>query len=80
MEKAEGIKCPECGHRISEVIDSRSHPDGLYIRRRRSCQKCKAKHTTYETSSNINLVSFNKNKVFKEFQKLLRDAIAEQRG
>jgi transcriptional repressor NrdR len=38
--------CPKCKNSESQVIDSREVQDG--IRRRRECQGCKARYTTYE--------------------------------
>jgi transcriptional regulator NrdR family protein len=43
------LTCPACGARGSEVVDSRAHPDGSGIRRRRKCLHCRERYTTYET-------------------------------
>ena len=40
--------CPFCGHGNSKVIDSRDTNDGKAIRRRRECEKCQARFSTYE--------------------------------
>lgn len=40
--------CPACGHQSSKVVDSRPGPDGLEIRRRRECESCQLRFTTYE--------------------------------
>lgn len=42
------MKCPFCGHNEEKVIDSREAPDGLSIRRRRECDACHRRYTTYE--------------------------------
>ena len=43
------MKCPFCGaNNEDKVIDSREHPDGSTIRRRRECGKCQRRYTTYE--------------------------------
>ncbi|MCL5277457.1 MAG: transcriptional regulator NrdR [Deltaproteobacteria bacterium] len=42
------MKCPECGYIDTSVIDSRIAREGLAIRRRRECPKCKKRFTTYE--------------------------------
>lgn len=42
--------CPECGSEKTRVTDSRSCSDGS-IRRRRQCDKCKSRFTTYERVS-----------------------------
>lgn len=42
------MRCPECGHDDSRVIDSRPVERGAAIRRRRVCEVCEARFTTYE--------------------------------
>lgn len=42
------MRCPKCGTDSDKVIDSRSARDGLAIRRRRACQACGHRFTTYE--------------------------------
>ncbi len=42
------MKCPACGCEDLRVIDSRPS-DGNTIRRRRECESCKARYTTFET-------------------------------
>ncbi|MGB1882766.1 MAG: transcriptional regulator NrdR [Gammaproteobacteria bacterium] len=44
------MHCPFCDHQDTRVIDSRLLGDGDQIRRRRECQGCKARFTTYETA------------------------------
>lgn len=44
------MHCPFCSHSDTRVIDSRLLGDGDQIRRRRECQTCKARFTTYETA------------------------------
>jgi len=43
------MKCPFCQHPDSKVIDSRVGRDGASIRRRRECEVCQKRFTTYET-------------------------------
>lgn len=43
------MKCMYCGHTDSKVIDSRPSEDGTAIRRRRECNNCGKRFTTYET-------------------------------
>lgn len=43
------MKCMYCGHTDSKVIDSRPSEDGTAIRRRRECNNCNRRFTTYET-------------------------------
>jgi transcriptional repressor NrdR len=40
--------CPFCGHSETKVVDSRDAFDGKAIRRRRECEKCQARFSTYE--------------------------------
>jgi transcriptional repressor NrdR len=42
------MKCSQCSHCDSSVIDSREAEDGGSIRRRRECPNCKHRFTTYE--------------------------------
>ncbi len=44
------MHCPFCEHSDTRVIDSRLLGEGDQIRRRRECQDCKARFTTYETA------------------------------
>ena len=42
------MRCPYCGHDNSQVKDSRPTEDGAAIRRRRQCEGCAARFTTFE--------------------------------
>ncbi|MBI1893711.1 MAG: transcriptional repressor NrdR [Candidatus Rokubacteria bacterium] len=42
------MKCPFCGHAEDKVVDSRVGRDGEFIRRRRECERCQRRYTTYE--------------------------------
>jgi transcriptional repressor NrdR len=42
------MRCPFCGHENSQVKDSRPTEDGSSIRRRRQCEDCGARFTTFE--------------------------------
>ncbi len=42
------MRCPYCKQDNSRVIDSRSAADGFSIRRRRECEDCGRRFTTYE--------------------------------
>ena len=42
------MRCPFCGHEDSQVKDSRPTDDGRAIRRRRQCEGCAARFTTFE--------------------------------
>ena len=43
------MKCIYCGCMDSKVIDSRQNEEGTSIRRRRECESCGKRFTTYET-------------------------------
>ena len=47
------MKCPYCSDENTRVIDSRSAEDGDSIRRRRQCDKCGKRFTTYEKIETI---------------------------
>ncbi|MFC1491638.1 transcriptional regulator NrdR [Nitrospinota bacterium] len=42
------MKCPACSHLDSRVVDSRTTKEGNAIRRRRECESCGHRFTTYE--------------------------------
>ena len=42
------MRCPFCSHENSQVKDSRPTEDGASIRRRRQCEECSARFTTFE--------------------------------
>lgn len=42
------MRCPFCAHEASQVKDSRPSEDGASIRRRRQCEECGARFTTFE--------------------------------
>jgi transcriptional repressor NrdR len=47
------MKCPFCGHQEDKVVDSRAAKIGDTIRRRRECENCKRRFTTYERIDEI---------------------------
>lgn len=46
------MKCPFCGNTISQVLESRSVEGAKAIRRRRKCEHCSKRFTTYEKVKN----------------------------
>ena len=47
------MRCPFCGTQDTKVIDSRLVADGASVRRRRECNHCKERFTTFETAELI---------------------------
>lgn len=54
------MKCPFCSEDDTRVIDSRPADDNTSIRRRRQCDKCHKRFTTYEKVEAIPLVIIKK--------------------
>ena len=54
------MKCPFCGHENTRVIDSRPAEDNHSIRRRRVCDECEKRFTTYEKVETIPLIIIKK--------------------
>ena len=52
------MKCPYCGADDTKVIDSRPAEENNAIRRRRQCEKCNKRFTTYEK---VETITFNSN-------------------
>lgn len=67
------MRCPKCGFEDSRVIDSRSS-DNDSIRRRRECEQCRHRFTTYERREETPLSVIKRDGVRELFdrQKLLR--------
>jgi transcriptional repressor NrdR len=42
------MKCPFCAHAETSVLESRTAEDGQSLRRRRECNKCQKRFTTFE--------------------------------
>ncbi len=53
------MKCPYCGKENTRVIDSRP-TDDISIRRRRQCDECKRRFTTYEKIETLPLIVVKK--------------------
>ena len=54
------MKCPFCGEENTKVIDSRPSEDNTAIRRRRICDSCDKRFTTYEKVETIPLFVIKK--------------------
>ncbi len=63
------MKCPFCGEENTKVIDSRPADDNNSIRRRRQCEKCEKRFTTYEKLEAIPLVIIKKDQVREPYDR-----------
>ncbi|NLA70324.1 MAG: transcriptional repressor NrdR [Clostridiales bacterium] len=63
------MKCPFCNNEDTKVIDSRPVEDGIAIRRRRECEKCHKRYTTFEKVEDTLLVVVKKNGKRESFDK-----------
>ncbi|MFC6170663.1 transcriptional regulator NrdR [Loigolactobacillus jiayinensis] len=77
------MQCPRCHHNSSRVVDSRPTDEGRVIRRRRECENCNFRFTTFERVEQTPLLVIKKNGTREEFnrEKILRGLIrsAEKR-
>jgi transcriptional repressor NrdR len=63
------MKCPFCGEENTKVIDSRPADDNSSIRRRRQCEQCKKRFTTYEKLETIPLVVIKKDNMREPYDR-----------
>jgi len=63
------MRCPVCHHHDSKVVDSRSANDGFSIRRRRECQKCSFRFSTYEDLEILDLSIIKRNGNRESYQR-----------
>lgn len=68
------MKCPFCGHDKDRVVDSRTSQEGRSVRRRRECESCKKRFTTYEYVEDVSLTIIKNDGIREPFdrQKLQR--------
>ncbi|SET78905.1 transcriptional repressor NrdR [Salinibacillus kushneri] len=71
------MRCPNCQYKNTKVLDSRPIEEGGSIRRRRECEKCQYRFTTFERIEEIPLIVVKKEGTREEFsrEKLLRGLI-----
>lgn len=71
------MRCPNCWHIGSRVLDSRPAHDSRSIRRRRECESCHHRFTTFETVEETPLIVVKKDGTREEFSrdKVLRGMI-----
>ena len=54
------MRCPNCGHAESKVIDSRPDEEGNSIRRRRECLSCHKRFNTFEVIESVQIIVIKK--------------------
>lgn len=76
-EEISTMECPSCHHNGTRVVDSRPAEENRAIRRRRECEKCTFRFTTFEKIEQIPLTVIKKDGSQEEFNddKLLRGLI-----
>lgn len=63
------MKCPYCGHIDSKVIESRCADDGSKVRRRRECEHCLRRFTTYEVVEHVPTIIIKRNGLREKFDR-----------
>ena len=63
------MKCLYCGKENSKVIDSRPADDGKAIRRRRECENCGRRFTTFETIEMVPMLVVKRDGTRQQFDK-----------
>ncbi|MDN7240277.1 transcriptional regulator NrdR [Planococcus sp. N028] len=71
------MKCPACQHNGTRVVDSRPVDENKSIRRRRECEACGYRYTTFEKVEEMPLIVVKKDGSREEFsrEKVLRGLI-----
>jgi transcriptional repressor NrdR len=67
------MRCPHCGARETRVVDSRDLDEAATIRRRRECEACSTRFTTYERIETPRLIVLKRDGTRQEFD---RDKLA----
>ena len=68
------MKCPFCGIEDTRVIDSRPADDGASIRRRRQCDACDKRFTTYERVDTIPVMIVKKDNTREAYNRVKIEA------
>jgi len=68
------MRCPNCREDNDRVIDSRTSDDGFVIRRRRQCNGCSHRYTTFERMAELQIAVIKKNQQKEPFnsEKIMR--------
>ncbi len=71
------MKCPYCGNEQDRVLDSRPLDGASVIRRRRECQACHKRFTTYERLENVPLMVSKSDGRLESFDRIkLREGLS----
>ena len=65
----QAMRCPRCENDATRVIDSRDLESGSTIRRRRECESCSYRFTTYERPEGARLVVVKRDGSREEFDR-----------
>lgn len=63
------MRCPKCAYMKSSVIDSRQAEEGTTIRRRRTCDRCNTRFTTFERIEELPLSVVKKDGTREQFSR-----------
>ncbi|OFI50070.1 transcriptional regulator NrdR [Floricoccus tropicus] len=63
------MRCPKCQNESSKVVDSRQAEDGRAIRRRRECENCGNRFTTFERIEEMPLLVIKKDESREVFNR-----------
>jgi transcriptional repressor NrdR len=63
------MRCPSCGNADTRVVDSREAEDGASIRRRRICDRCEERFTTFERSESARIQVVKRDGTRQEFDR-----------
>lgn len=63
------MHCPHCHHTDTAVVDSRTAEEGRSVRRRRECQKCHHRFTTFERQELSSLIVTKRNGTREPFNR-----------
>lgn len=71
------MKCPFCGNSDTKVLDTRTMDDQSAVRRRRLCEKCNKRFTTYERidSLPLSVIKSNSTRELFDREKLMKGII-----
>lgn len=77
MNGAKRMRCSNCQSKSTKVLDSRPIEEGHAIRRRRECERCGYRFTTFERIEEVPLIVVKKDGARQEFNrdKLVRGLI-----